>query len=153
MTKNEFLNNLRISISSLGEPLISNKIDYYSQYIDDELNKGKNLDDVLDELGDPNLIGKTIVDVEKNTSNLDNNETKNFDDTKNDKTNFNNIFKFNTNSTLGCAIIFLILFIIITYILRILGYAILGTVAFTGGPMGLILFIIIIYYLFFRQRY
>ena len=153
MTKNEFLNNLRISISSLGEPLITNKIDYYSQYIDDELNKGKNLDDVLDELGDPNLIGKTIVDVEKNTSNLDNNETKNFDDTKNDKTNFNNIFKFNTNSTLGCTIIFLILFIIITYILRILGYAILGTVAFTGGPMGLILFIIIIYYLFFRQRY
>ena len=153
MTKNEFLNNLRISISSLGEPLITNKIDYYSQYIDDELNKGKNLDDVLDELGDPNLIGKTIVDVEKNTSNLDNNDTKNFDDTKNDKTNFNNIFKFNTNSTLGCAIIFLILFIIITYILRILGYAILGTVAFTGGPMGLILFIIIIYYLFFRQRY
>ena len=117
------------------------------------MNKGKNLDDVLDELGDPNLIGKTIVDVEKNTSNLDNNDTKNFDDTKNDKTNFNNIFKFNTNSTLGCAIIFLILFIIITYILRILGYAILGTVAFTGGPMGLILFIIIIYYLFFRQRY
>ena len=157
MTKNEFLDKLKNSIQSLGEPVVSNKINYYNKYIDEEVSKGKNIDLVLNELGEPNLIGKTIVDVEQKKTNI-NNETYNNsysdsygEENKNDK-NFKNIFSLNTNATLGCIISFLVLFVIISYILRFLGYALIGTFAFTGGPIGFILIMLLFYYMFFRKR-
>ena len=65
MTKAEFLEKLRIELSSGVTPqVLQDNLNYYSQYIDDEIRKGRAEKDVLDELGDPWILAKTIVDAQ-----------------------------------------------------------------------------------------
>ena len=61
MTKEEFLDGLRRALFSTGsEGLIEYNLDYYSSYIDGEIAKGRSMDDVMNELGDPRLIANSI---------------------------------------------------------------------------------------------
>lgn len=61
MTKEEFLDGLRRALFSTGsQALIEYNLNYYSSYIDGELAKGRGLDDVMNELGDPRLIANSI---------------------------------------------------------------------------------------------
>lgn len=65
MTKVEFLEKLRIELSSGVSPqVLQDNLSYYSQYIDDEVSKGRSEKEVLDELGDPWILAKTIVDAQ-----------------------------------------------------------------------------------------
>ena len=64
MTKIEFLEKLRTALSSdvpSGE--LQENLNYYSQYIDEEMRKGRTEQDVMDELGDPWLLARTIIDA------------------------------------------------------------------------------------------
>ena len=62
MNKVEFIDMLRRHISEVGDPaFISDTIDYYQDYIDTAIRKGRTEEDVLNELGDPRLIAKSIV--------------------------------------------------------------------------------------------
>jgi len=61
MTKEEFLDGLRRALFSTGsEGLIEYNLDYYSSYIDGEIAKGRRMDDIMNELGDPRLIANSI---------------------------------------------------------------------------------------------
>ena len=61
MTKEEFLDGLRKALFSTGSAsLIEENIRFYSSYIDDELSKGRSIDDIMEELGDPRLIANSI---------------------------------------------------------------------------------------------
>ena len=61
MIKEEFLDGLRRALFSTGsEGLIEYNLDYYSSYIDGEIAKGRSMDDVMNELGDPRLIANSI---------------------------------------------------------------------------------------------
>ena len=61
MTKEEFLDGLRRALFSTGsEGLIEYNLDYYSSYIDGEIAKGRSMDEVMNELGDPRLIANSI---------------------------------------------------------------------------------------------
>ena len=52
MTKAEFLEKLRIELSSGVTPqVLQENLNYYSQYIDDEIRKGRTESEVLAELG------------------------------------------------------------------------------------------------------
>lgn len=65
MTKAEFLEKLRIELSSGVTPqVLQDNLNYYSQYFDDEIRKGRTEKEVLDELGDPWILAKTIVDAQ-----------------------------------------------------------------------------------------
>ena len=65
MTKAEFLEKLRIELSSGVTPqVLQENLNYYSQYIDDEIRKGRTESEVLAELGDPWILAKTIVDAQ-----------------------------------------------------------------------------------------
>ena len=65
MKKQEFLNILQKSLEdNLGQSNIKNHINYYNHYIDDEIKKGRKEKEIIDELGDPRLIAKTIIDTE-----------------------------------------------------------------------------------------
>jgi uncharacterized membrane protein len=64
LKRTEFLEALRDALN--GEiPVedIRNNLDYYDQYIRSEMAEGKSEEEVTDELGDPQLIAKTIIDT------------------------------------------------------------------------------------------
>ncbi len=62
MSKEEFLRVLRLKISGAMAPSeVESQIDYYSAYIDGEIMKGKSQEQVIEELGDPTLIAKTLT--------------------------------------------------------------------------------------------
>ncbi len=67
MTKVEFLGKLREALSNdLTGSVIEENVNYYSQYISDEVSSGKSEEEVISELGDPWVISQTIIDAEEN---------------------------------------------------------------------------------------
>lgn len=66
MTKMEFLNKLQEALSNdLNNTIVQENINYYRQYIEDEVRKGREEEEVLAELGDPWALAKTISDSEE----------------------------------------------------------------------------------------
>ena len=66
MNKREYLNKLREYLAyELPEHYVQKNLNYYSDYIDTEVAGGKSLPAVLDDLGDPQLIARSIIDAEK----------------------------------------------------------------------------------------
>ena len=64
MEKIEFLNGLRQTmIGEVDQKVIDDNIRYYDDYIMMEARKGKAEEEVLETLGDPRLIAKTIIDT------------------------------------------------------------------------------------------
>lgn len=72
MTKREFLEKLRRALANdLSGDVIQENVNYYDSYISDEMRKGRSEAAVIDELGDPWAIAKTIiesVEVKGNTN-------------------------------------------------------------------------------------
>lgn len=67
MTKQKFLNGLKEAlVGEVGPVEVNNQLLYYERYIDDEIKKGRTEQQILEELGDPRLIAKTIVDAKEN---------------------------------------------------------------------------------------
>ncbi len=66
MKKREFLQKLREYLSyELPESIVRTKVQFYSDYIDSEAAEGKSVEDVTEDLGDPQLIARSIIDAEK----------------------------------------------------------------------------------------
>ena len=64
MTKIEFLDTLRKALNGQVPPeIISENLTYYESYISDEMRRGRTETEVLEELGDPRLIARTIIDA------------------------------------------------------------------------------------------
>lgn len=64
MTKREFLEKLRFALSGrVNSEVVADNISYYEDYINAEIRKGKSEEDVLEALGDPRLIARTIVET------------------------------------------------------------------------------------------
>lgn len=70
MDKSEFIEKLRVALSGeIGYNAINENIRYYEDYIEMEMKKGMAEWEVLDTLGDPRLIAKTIVETSKASGN------------------------------------------------------------------------------------
>lgn len=64
MTKSEFLQKLKTELASgMKASDIQEQLNYYGQYIDEEVGQGKDEAEVISELGDPWVIAKTILDA------------------------------------------------------------------------------------------
>lgn len=64
MSKDEFLEKLRKALGNdLAGSIVQENVDYYRQYISDEVTKGRSEADVIAELGDPWAIARNIIDV------------------------------------------------------------------------------------------
>lgn len=64
MTKEDFLNGLRTSLSgTVSADIINDNMNYYEEYINTEIRRGRSEEEVLGELGDPRLIAKTIAET------------------------------------------------------------------------------------------
>ncbi len=69
MGKIEFLEKLGKALGNdLSAPVVQGHVRYYSQYISDEMAKGRSEKEVVEELGDPWAIARNIIDVEGNKS-------------------------------------------------------------------------------------
>lgn len=64
MRKEEFLKELeRILSEQLPREAVVENIQYYEKYIDSQIQNGRSEQDVMNELGSPHLIAKTIVET------------------------------------------------------------------------------------------
>lgn len=64
MTKSEFLEKLRAALGNdLTGAIIQENVNYYDQYIRDEVERGRSETEVIDELGDPWVLAQTIIDT------------------------------------------------------------------------------------------
>lgn len=64
MEKKEFLEKLNMSLAGqVPRHVIAENIQYYDNYITEEMAKGKDVAQILDGLGDPRLIARSIIDA------------------------------------------------------------------------------------------
>lgn len=69
MNKKEFLDTLYNQLSGqMPEGSIAAHVQYYRNYIDDAVNQGRTEEEVLNELGDPRLIARTLLDTDSTAS-------------------------------------------------------------------------------------
>ena len=62
MTRQEFLDGLRAALAvSNDDRLIESNISFYRQYFEDETARGRSEEEILQELGSPNLIATSIL--------------------------------------------------------------------------------------------
>ena len=62
MTKTDFTEQLRRSISNVSDyQFVNDTVKYYEDYIDSRIRKGETEESVLESLGDPRLIAKSII--------------------------------------------------------------------------------------------
>lgn len=64
MTKQEFLYALKRALSGEVSPEVFNEnMNFYEEYISTEIQKGQSEEEVMEKLGDPRLIAKTIIET------------------------------------------------------------------------------------------
>lgn len=64
MRKEEFLQTLRRALTGDVPPgVVEENIRYYDGYIGDEVRRGRTEEEVIEEIGDPRLIARTIEDT------------------------------------------------------------------------------------------
>lgn len=62
MSRQEFLNELKNALhGNVSVAQVNDNIRYYDNYIDDEVKKGRAEEVVIQELGNPRLLAKTII--------------------------------------------------------------------------------------------
>ena len=62
MDRNEFVSTLRAALTGEVSPaVVEDNVRYYQDYISQEIASGKSEKEVLDSLGDPRLIARTII--------------------------------------------------------------------------------------------
>ena len=76
MSKTEFLDILYNQLSGrMPEGHVAAHVQYYRNYIEDEQQKGRTETDILNDLGDPRLIARTLLDTEVGAGNPQNGST------------------------------------------------------------------------------
>ena len=64
MRKQEFIDRLRMALNGRIPPeKVTENINYYEDYINSQIRMGKSEAEVMQSLGDPRLIAKTIIDA------------------------------------------------------------------------------------------
>lgn len=62
MNKQEFVDRLRAALAGrIPAPRVEENVNYYMDYINTEIRKGRSEEEVLQSLGDPRLIARTII--------------------------------------------------------------------------------------------
>lgn len=67
MTRQEFLDGLKAALGGhLSERAVEEHMRYYEEYINAQIRQGKTESQVLQELGNPRLIARSIIDAGRN---------------------------------------------------------------------------------------
>ena len=61
MNKDEFLRRLEEALSGeVPASVIRDNLNYYADYLSQELGKGRTMDEIIEEIGEPNIVARTI---------------------------------------------------------------------------------------------
>lgn len=64
MDRNEFISTLRGTLQGeISDSAVEENVEYYYHYISEEIGKGKSEAEIMELLGDPRLIARTIIDT------------------------------------------------------------------------------------------
>ena len=138
MTRKQFMGELRSSLEGIVSPMVvQQNIDYYENYINEQIRSGKTEAEILNELGSPRLIARSIIDA----AGVDDSDEQ--EETPEDMFGGNtHIFTMNsTKFKLGC-LLSVIIFIFIIYLLFHIFNAmmiVLGPVIIVGLIVALIM--------------
>lgn len=70
MSREQFLNEFRIALQGqIPQAQVNEQLRYYENYIIEESRKGRSEDEVINALGNPRLIAKTIIETNGKGSN------------------------------------------------------------------------------------
>ena len=62
MNKDEFLRRLEEALSGeVPASVIRENLNYYADYLSQELGKGRTMDEIIEEIGEPNIVARTII--------------------------------------------------------------------------------------------
>lgn len=68
MTRQEFIEELRIALQGkISQNRVNEHLKYYDNYIMEEARKGRTEQQVIEQLGDPRLIAKTLINTSDNS--------------------------------------------------------------------------------------
>lgn len=155
MTRAMFLQELRIALQGrISQAKVNENLSYYENYIIEESRKGKTEAQVIEELGDPRLIAKTIIETmgddlcqqSQGESNSKNYDKKGFHINYDESSGWDIRYgRFKINSWYGYLLLALIFIIVL---------ALLAQVAIVIIPVLVPLFLIglILYFLFYGNR-
>lgn len=66
MEKTEFIERLQRALAAgISSSQVAENVRYYQNYIDSEIRKGRSEKEVMDSLGDPRLLAKSIIEANK----------------------------------------------------------------------------------------
>lgn len=66
MTKNEFLEQLQRALGSrVSSSVVNENLSYYEEYIATQVRAGRSEESIIESLGDPRLLARSIADAEK----------------------------------------------------------------------------------------
>lgn len=117
MTQREFLDILKRALNGQVPPhVVTENLNYYDTYIYEEIRKGRLERDILEELGDPRLLARTIIDAEDSSrENRSRRDSSGYGDVYYDeKSDDSGRRAFHVSKWMVLGIFFLILFLICT---------------------------------------
>lgn len=66
MDREEFVDKLQRALAGgLNSGQVAENVRYYQEYIDSEMRKGRSEAEIMDQLGDPRLLAKSIIEANK----------------------------------------------------------------------------------------
>ena len=138
MSRFEFTEKLRKALSGrVNYQIVNDNVAYYENYIDSEIRKGRSEKEVLNELGDPRLLARTIIDTAEESDRVYGEE----EEERNGKNLFGRIL------LLPSWVFVLLMFVVFLVVLNIVGFVI-ATVLPVALPLLLLCYVI----RYFRRR-
>jgi uncharacterized membrane protein len=117
MNKTKFLEGLKEALQGeLSAAEINTQLLYYERYIDDELRKGRTEKDILEELGSPRLIARTIIETKGNNGSYSNTYYEDREVKENQGSSNERKFKIQLNGAFGIIAGLVIIILVISLI-------------------------------------
>ena len=122
MNRTEFLDTLRSQLSGqMHEGKVAAHVRYYEDYIQSQVRSGRDEQQVLDELGDPRLIARTLLD------------TDDAQNTQSSSRNHVHVWRFDTwySKLLGVVILLIVVFLLFHILVAVIPFfAVLALILF-----------------------
>ena len=119
MTRQEFIEALRIALQGkISQKSINEHLRYYDNYIMEEARKGRSEQQVIEELGSPLLIAKTLIDTTDTVG--ENQHEQSY--TKNERQEGQAGMQFKWNSWYGMLALIIIAILIIGIVARLVAF-------------------------------
>lgn len=151
MSKEEYLKGLEEALSGeVPAAVILDNLNYYSSYIAQEMAKGRTVDEIVDEIGEPYIVAKTIIDSCEAAGETVNEESRGgYQDIGSDsqetyreeERTFPHIHYIDLNKWYWKAALLLIVMLVCTSVFHVMGWVLALLVRF-AGPLCIIFLLI-----------